>query len=239
MYKNGLSSRDRERKIGMWVFSISGFFFISFFLAPLFLEPGTVTDLEGRANAFDYATEDGLWSQGNQDTDKKFAWTELDPFTGFIYAFGDFNCHNKNERSFEINGNQMPVCTRDLGIFLGLAIGGYWFSRKGFNRWTVKDTCMSLLPDSWLINTYKKNRRTIIWLLCGFLLCLPLIIDGFTQLLTAYESNNLTRPITGIGFGLGLGVLISSSYSARSKFFTSASKVYLPGGMKFKLVEEE
>ena len=57
--------------------------------------------------------------------------------------------------------------------------------------------------------------------------------------LPSYESNNITRPITGIGFGIGLGVLISSAYSARSKSFESASKVSLPGGMKFHLVEEE
>ena len=239
MYKNGLESRDRERKVGRWVYSISCFFFVSFFLAPLLLEPGTVPNLEGRANAFDFATEEGLWSEGNDDLEEKFAWTELDFYTGFIYAFGDFNCHNKNERSFTINDNQMPVCTRDLGIFFGLTVGGYWFSRKGLNRWTVKDTCLSLLPDKWLIGTYQKNRRTLIWLLCGLLLCLPLIIDGFTQLLTSYESNNFTRPVTGVGFGLGLGVLISSTYSARSKFFSSAAKVSLPGGMNFKLVEEE
>ena len=239
MYKNGLPSRDRERKVGNWVFSISGFLFVSFFVAPLIVDTNTVPHLEGRANAFDYATEEGLWSSGNDNTENKFAWSELDPYSGFIYAFGDLNCHNKHERSLEINGNQMPVCTRDLGIFFGLAIGGFWFSRKGLNRWTVKDTCLSLVPDKWMLNVYLKNRRTLIWILCGAILCLPLILDGFTQLLTSYESNNITRPITGIGFGIGLGVLISSAYSARSKSFESASKVSLPGGMKFHLVEEE
>jgi uncharacterized membrane protein len=75
--------------------------------------------------------------------------------------------------------------------------------------------------------------------LCGLALCLPLVVDGFTQLLTSYESNNITRPLTGIGFGVGLGVLISATYSAKSKYFKSASQVGLPGGMKFQLVEEE
>ena len=57
--------------------------------------------------------------------------------------------------------------------------------------------------------------------------------------LTDYESNNITRPVTGAGFGIGLGALISAAYSARAKFFKSAAQVALPGGMKFRLVEEE
>jgi len=238
--KNGLISRDRERKVGNWVFFICSFFFLSFFIAPMVVESGEIPEINnGRANAFDFATVDGLWSNGNTNSNQTFAWTELDPYSGFIYAFGDLNCHNKPERSIKINDNQMPVCTRDVGIFFGLAVGGFWFSRKGYNRWTVKDTCLSLIPDKWLLGTYQSNRRTVVWLLCGIILCLPLIVDGFTQLLTSYESNNITRPITGIGFGIGLGVLISAAYSARSKFFKSADHVSLPGGMKFRLVEEE
>ena len=206
------------------------------------VQTGEIPEItNGRANAFDFATDDGFWSAGNDNTNSNetFAWTELNFYSAFIYAFGDLNCHNKPERSIKINENQMPVCTRDVGIFFGLAVGGFWFSRKGYNRWTIKDTCLSLLPDKWLEDTYQKNRRTLIWLFCGLALCLPLIIDGFTQLLTSYESNNITRPVTGIGFGIGLGVLISASYSARSKFFKSAAQVSLPGGMKFRLVEEE
>ena len=240
--KNGLASREREKKVGNRVFYVSSFFLLSFFIAPMVVETGEIPEIKnGRANAFDFATEDGFWSSGNDNTNpnETFAWTELGPYSAFIYAFGDLNCHNKAERSILINENQMPVCTRDVGIFFGLAVGGFWFSRKGYNRWTVKDTCLSLLPDKWLLGTYQQNRRTLIWLLCGVVLCLPLIVDGFTQLLTPYESNNITRPITGIGFGIGLGVLISAAYSARSKFFKSAAQVSLPGGMKFRLVEEE
>ena len=37
---------------------------------------------------------------------------------------------------------------------------------------------------------------------------LPLIIDGFVQLLTKYESTNIRRLITGIIFGIGLSAFI-------------------------------
>ena len=104
----------------------------------------------------------------------------------------------------------------------------------------MKDTCLSLLPDAWLNGVYLKNRRSLLWVLCGVILCLPLIIDEFTQLLTPYESNNPMRVVFfGLGFGVGLGVLISAAYSARAKYFTSAADVKLPAGVRFQLVDQE
>ena len=43
MNKNGLTSRDREKKVGSWVFYVSGFFFISFFVAPMLVGTGAVS----------------------------------------------------------------------------------------------------------------------------------------------------------------------------------------------------
>ena len=236
MQKNGLLDRSREVKVGKWAFGISFFFLASFFLAPLILPSGTVPELSSRANAIDYATVDGWGSYGNAGkVNNTFAWSELDPYTGFIYAFGDLNCHNKAERSWFINDNQMPVCARDIGIFAGLAIGSALFTRRGYNRWTVKDTCLSLLPDDWLRNVYQKNNRTVAWIGLGSLLCVPIILDGFTQLLTSYESNNIMRVLTGIPFGIGLGVLICAMYCAKPRFFDDVAQVKLPAGASFSL----
>ena len=45
----------------------------------MLLEPGEIPELnDGRANAFDFATDDGLWSSGNANSNESFAWTELD-----------------------------------------------------------------------------------------------------------------------------------------------------------------
>ena len=248
MEKNGLEHRFRERKIGLWIASVSGFFFFSFFFAPLILPEGTVGELNGRANTLDFGSKTGSMSQGNSPgglvhehadgtlhQHEQFSWSELDPYTGFIYAFGDLNCHQNHERSWEIGGNQMPVCTRDVGIFFGLMMGGVLFSRRSYNRWTVRDTCLSMLPDEWLTGVYARNWRTLAWLACGVLLCVPLLIDGFTQLLTDYESNNFTRPMTGAPFGLGLAVLIGASIAARAEKFASAGAVLLPGNARFEL----
>jgi len=248
MERNGLPDRMKEAKVGRWVMGVCGFFLVSFFLAPMTVEAGSVGPLEGRANAIDYYSEDGFGSYGNQNAVPEnesgkccpaFAWSEVNFYAAIIYGFGDVNCHQKAERSWEVNNNQLPVCTRDVGIFCGLFIGGVVFSRRGWNRWTVRDTCLSLLPERMLHDVYAQNRRTLLWLGCGLLLCLPLIFDGFLQLLTSYESNNFKRILTGIPFGFGLGVLLCAMFSARAEAFRGAGEVLLPGNAKFTLAKEE
>ena len=244
MERNGLPDRLREIKIGRWVLGVAGFLLVSFFIAPMTVESGTVGPLEGRANAIDYYSEDGFGSYGNQNAAPEnessvccpaFAWSEVNFYAAIIYGFGDVNCHQKAERSWEVNDNQLPVCTRDVGIFGGLFIGGVVFSRRGWNRWTVRDTCLSLLPESMLHGVYANNRRTLVWLACGIVLCFPLIADGFLQLLTSYESTNFKRILTGLPFGFGLGVLLSSMFAARADAFRGAGQVLLPGNARFTL----
>ena len=96
--KDGLASRGREKKVGNRVFYVSSFFLLSFFIAPMVVETGQIPEIKnGRANAFDFGTEDGFWSSRNDNTNSNetFAWTELERYSAFIYAFGDLNCHNK------------------------------------------------------------------------------------------------------------------------------------------------
>ncbi len=251
MERNGLQDRSRESKIGWWVLGISGFLVLSFFIAPLTLAPGTVQGVEGRANAIDFYSQDGWGSSGNEPTSAQFngddetslnqgyAWSEMNLYAGFIYAFGDLNCHQKYERSLEFNENQTPFCTRDLGIFLGLFLGGLLFTRRGWNRWTVKDTCLSVLPESMLQKVYQNDRRFIAWFGFGLLLCTPMLFDGFYQLLTSYESTNFKRVLTGLPFGFGLGVLMCGMFSSRAQLFTEAGAVILPGNSRFSLVKSE
>jgi uncharacterized membrane protein len=251
MERNGLQDRARESKIGWWVLGISGFLVLSFFIAPYTLAPGTVQHVEGRANAIDFYSYDGWGSAGNEpisadplgeggeQLNNGYAWSEMNPYAGFIYAFGDLNCHQKHERSLEFNENQTPFCTRDLGIFFGLFLGGLLFTRRGWNRWTVKDTCLSVLPESMLLKIYQNDRRFIAWFGCGLLLCMPMLFDGFYQLLTSYESTNFKRVLTGLPFGFGLGVLMCGMFSSRAQLFSEAGAVILPGNSRFTLLETQ
>ena len=61
---NGLEDRSREIKISRILAAVAGGYLLLSFIAPLAMPEGTVPELSGRANAFDYTTESG-W--GNQN----------------------------------------------------------------------------------------------------------------------------------------------------------------------------
>ena len=135
--------------------------------APLSLPAGSVKDLSGVV---------GIADNANQTAG-------MNPFARAIYDSGDINCHQRANRSLFINGNEMPYCSRCVGIFFGLAIG----------------TMFSLF--------------IIVELRLPYILAalLPIGIDGGMQLLGFWESTNPVRLATGglAGFitGLALGYI--------------------------------
>ncbi len=244
---NGLPDRFREIRISNWVIGLSFGYLLSSFLVPALLPTDTVPELSGRANAIDYMSKDSSWgdwgnephpedgSMGHDQSEHggQFAWSELDLFSAFIYAFGDINCHQKHERSWEINGNQMPICTRDVGIFAGIAVGGLIFRKRGLNRWTVRDTIISVLPDNKVEQFYFTDRRFLLAFGGIALLLLPTALDGGIQAITDYESTNLKRLLTGFPMGLGIGLLFSGVFAANPKPFDfNAENVKLPANAR-------
>ena len=100
-----------------------------------------------------------------------------------VYNCGDILCHQKASRSFFLNGNQMPFCARCTAIWLGIAVGlGFMFFYK-----------------------IRLNEKFIFIMLIGLV---PIGIDGLGQLFGFWESNNLTRVITGILIGIVCGLAI-------------------------------
>ncbi len=241
--ENGLTDRKRELKISYWLMGISGFFLFSFFIVPYTLPTDSVPELSGRANYIDYMNEDS-WGNiqtkdgktvghNQEDHGGKFVWSELNLYAAFIYGFGDLNCHQKHDRTWDLNGNQMPVCVRDVGIFLGFFLGSIIWNRKGLNRWTITDSIISTYPSQLYESIYLRGKRSIaVWLFAGISI-IPMGLDGGIQAITNYESNAIMRLITGIPFGFFIGLFFSASISARPKYFEgNASKVLLPFGAK-------
>ena len=166
------------------------FFFILLFTTSLFLVPfcikkGFVRGLDGRAHHIDYS----------------HIWDKMPLFPRMIYYIGDIGCHQKESRSFILNENQMPVCARDTGIFVGMTSAIF----------------ISLFvnpSEDFLENLsrfyFKKMKKRICFILTVLLL-LPLISDGFLQLFTSYESNNTIRFFTGICTGISISFLALSA----------------------------
>jgi uncharacterized membrane protein len=133
--------------------------------APLMVPAHTLPDLSGVV--------------GGHENEDKFSGLSLVPHA--IYWLGDAECHQIANRSFFLNGNQMPFCARDVGLFAGFPIG---LAMLSFRRLIVNP----------------------ILVLVGLV---PIGIDGGLQLVTSYESNNPLRLTTGLIAGITFSVLIA------------------------------
>jgi len=168
-WKN-LKSDTRVKLLILTIFSI---WLILVFLAPFTLHPDQIKDLSGNTGTVD-----------NPDQ-----LEEMNPLARLIYTMGDIFCHQNVERSFYLNGNQMPFCARDVGIFLGLLIG-------------ISVNMIFRIPPTTLLIVF---------------LMLPLFIDGMVQGITDYESTNSLRILTGILGGTAIGLVICRFIQSLSK----------------------
>lgn len=166
-----MERRGKYSKIIIILFLIFFIWALLQFSAPIFLPENSVEDLSGLV---------ALSDNENTLNNMSFPWNS-------IYSAGDRLCHQKAERSFFVNGNQMPFCSRCTAIWLGLALGLLFII-----FYTIQ------LDGKFLF----------IALLCVF----PLGLDGVSQLIGLWESTNLIRFITGLltGFicGVAIGVII-------------------------------
>jgi uncharacterized membrane protein len=139
--------------IALIIFIITALWSSGLIIAPLTLPSNSVKDLSGSVGIIDNTniTED------------------MNPYARFYYGLGDSQCHQIKDRSFFLNGNQIPFCVRDSAIFLGMALG---LGIALFKRYPIK-----------------------LWWIIGGLI--PIGLDGGLQLVTSYESNNVFRLITG------------------------------------------
>ncbi len=92
-----------------------------------------------------------------------------------------FGCHCRDDRSFHYKGKRFPICARCTGELAGMCLGALSFA-------------------------FIKPRLILL-----IMLMLPMTADGFIQLTTPYESNNMRRLWTGILFGYSLVTLFNVS----------------------------
>ena len=146
------------------VLAVFGLLLLLLLISPYLVPAGRLQDLSGE-----------VFSVDNQAQ-----FSDMNPVAWLVYSFGDLNCHQLRERSFFLNDNQMPMCSRDTGIFIGLFAGALG---------------MMLL-------SFKMRRR---WLILGLL---PMMIDGALQAATDYRSDNSIRVVTGAIAGIAVVMFI-------------------------------
>ena len=141
------------------------------FLAPLSLPHGSINDLSGLTAV----------------SDNEELFSKLPIPWNAVYSIGDKLCHQKAERSFFINDNQMPFCSRCTAIWLGLVIG------------------LGVL----VFYSIQLNEKFLFIVIAGLG---PIGIDGIGQLFGFWESTNIIRVVTGLIIGsicgISIGVII-------------------------------
>ena len=137
------------------------------FLAPLSLPHGSINDLSGLTAV----------------SDNEELFSKLPMPWNVVYSIGDRLCHQKAERSFFINDNYMPFCSRCTAIWLGLAIG------LGFM----------------VFYRIQLNEKFLFVVIAGLA---PIGIDGIGQLFGFWESTNIMRVVTGLIIGSTCGISI-------------------------------
>ena len=95
-------------------FAVSALLTVSVFLVPFLSPYGSFVDLDGRPGVIDH------WD----------IWSSEDPFTMVLYLLGDIFCHQQMSRSVILNGSEMPICIRDLGLLMGFMFGCLFTSLK-------------------------------------------------------------------------------------------------------------
>ncbi|MFH1101907.1 MAG: DUF2085 domain-containing protein [Methanobacteriota archaeon] len=149
------------------LFLLTALWAVLIIVAPLFFPENSITDLSGVVVIDD--NRDITESMG-------FPWN-------IVYTVGDRLCHQEAPRSFFLNGNQMPFCSRCTAIFVGLALG------LGF------------------IVFYKieLDEKFVLFLILSMV---PIGVDGVGQLFGLWESNNIIRVLTGGLVGVFCGIAI-------------------------------
>ncbi len=169
-----MKRREKFSKISIIIFTFFLIWILLQFLTPLVLPSERISKLDGTIGFID---------------NQKKTNNMIVPWNS-IYTAGDILCHQKLDRSFSINGNEMPFCARCTAIWLGITIGLVFI----------------------IIYKINLDEKFIYLILLGLF---PIGIDGFGQLFGFWDSNNLIRLITGslIGFicGLAIGIIIDES----------------------------
>ncbi|MEK6851991.1 MAG: DUF2085 domain-containing protein [Candidatus Thermoplasmatota archaeon] len=170
---------------------LSLFYTVSNFVAPYAIPAGTAVALDGSANVVDNGA----------------LYNRFPAYPMVIYYVGDAQCHQMAVRTIVLNGNQMPMDARMTSIYL--------FANLGLISAIFAAPSTSIAEG--LLNAFPK--RLAAWgrqhlgpgvfaAVVVFLGILPVAADGFTQLLTPYESTNATRVLTGIPTGWVAGLLV-------------------------------
>ena len=113
-----------------------------------------------------------------------------------LYLVGSLICHQIPERSFHVDGNQLPVCARCLGIYAGATLMAClgcvaWF-REPLGRWPAA-----------------RFRWT------AALAAVPTIVTVLAESAGVWPASNVERAIAGLSLGMGAALVVVGAVAGR------------------------
>lgn len=121
---------------------------------------GSISNLDGIIGKIDHGT----------------LWNTLDPISNLFYTIGYYCCHQEGARSLSLNGNQMPICIREIFLLLGMAVGFLILSTHTVlpakERFILCTVLILITPMEWGIEHYlgfsSQAVRAIVSVITGF-----------------------------------------------------------------------
>ena len=117
----------------------------------------------------------------------------MDLLGKLFFAAGSLICHQRPERSFFIDGHQLPVCARCTGLYLSAALGLIaWLGLKAARRWRP----VAIDP--------RHAARLIV------IAAVPTAISLATGTLGLWDGSNVTRALLAIPLGASAGAIVAA-----------------------------
>jgi uncharacterized membrane protein len=117
----------------------------------------------------------------------------MDLFIALVYAAGSVVCHQLPERSFFLDGQQLPICARCTGLYLSGAAGFIgWAAIKvtrGWRGWQIRPRiALAIVAAS----------------------AVPTVLSVASGMLGLWDGSNATRALLAIPFGLAAGAVVAA-----------------------------
>ena len=135
------------------------------------------------------------------------------PLAGVLYVFGSVICHQIADRSFHIDGAQLPVCARCFGIYLGFC--GASLVRLA-TRALPAFTAARLRQGR---QGLRHSNERMLLLAAALPTALTIVLEW-----TGIHSSNLARAMAGAPLGAVVGLIVMAAVQAPALHYEACAR---------------
>ena len=128
----------------------------------------------------------------------------MDLLVAFVFAVGSVVCHQLPDRSFFLDGRQLPVCARCTGLYLSGAAGlAGWWAAKLLRGWRPQP-----MPPAFAPWATAGQARWALGLL--LIVAAPTVVSYLTGVLGIWDGSNTTRAVLAVPLGAAAGAVVAA-----------------------------